>query len=166
MDAISGILSPYKGIIGFLASSCSIMERLAGILVCYNVYKTKITSSISTKIFVGNLTVSVLGLKFAALIHDSTTYYLYLASIFLQSIYIFIHWVYSDDRKTEIYSPLIYSSFTIGTCYGYAALEDPAKVEFRYGLMLTAFILTVLAIPLKNLVCCQKCYSLCTLYVQ
>ncbi|KAJ8946984.1 hypothetical protein NQ318_019065, partial [Aromia moschata] len=105
MEALSGILQPYKEIVGQIATTVTIGQFFSGVFVCKDIYKKGTTKGTPATPFVG-------------------------------------------DKYNEVFKPLGIGFVVISMFVGYALIEDPKNLEYRYGFLVTALMMTLIASPL------------------
>lgn len=71
--------------------------------------------------------------------------------IALSIVYLMIYFQYSP-RKLQAWAKMGLGGAFTAALVGYAHYEDPKLVEYRFGMMLTAFMFWLIASPLFNLV--------------
>lgn len=91
-------------------------------------------------------------LKYAQMLEDGPMLQVNTAAIVLNSIYTSIYFIYSCDRWNEVFKPMLYGASLIALMFGYVCWEDPGLVEWRYGFIVTALMLLVMAAPLLDIV--------------
>uniref|UniRef100_V5GUB9 Sugar transporter SWEET1 n=2 Tax=Anoplophora glabripennis TaxID=217634 RepID=V5GUB9_ANOGL len=58
------------------------------------------------------------------------------------------YYVYSPDKVRDVLKPLGIGATIVAVFLGYAQIEDPENLEFRYGLIVTVMMLLLLGSPL------------------
>lgn len=150
MEFLHDKLQPYKELVGSAASIVTIAQFFSGAFVCRDIYQQKSTRGIDSTPFIGGTCIGLLMLKYAALLQDPAMLQVNIAAMFLNIIYIGFFYVYAVDRKAELYKPASYATVFVAIILGYAELESPELLEFRYGLLVTVLMLALVGSPLKD----------------
>lgn len=95
----------------------------------------------------------ILVLKYALMLQDKAMFQVNLAAIILNSLYLLCYFIYSRNTWEEIYRPCLRGFGLIAALFTYMAWEDPSKVEYRYGLIVTILMLLLMGAPLREVVC-------------
>lgn len=75
-----------------------------------------------------------------------------MAAIILNLIYAVCYFIYCKDKWEEIYKPSLRGIGLIIALFTYIRWEDPDKLEFRYGLIVTILMLLLMGSPLMEIV--------------
>ncbi|ERL94201.1 hypothetical protein D910_11482 [Dendroctonus ponderosae] len=163
MEALSQSLQPYKELVGSVASYVTIAQFFSGAFVCKDIYKKGSTQGCSPMPFIGGVTIAILMLKYGLLVNDSAMITVNVAAIFLNSIYSLFFYKYAADKYEEVLKPVAYGVATLAVFLGYAQLENPENLEYRFGLVLTLLMLALIGAPLldvKNMIANQDASSI------
>lgn len=98
-------------------------------------------------------------LKHGYLINDPVMIQVNLVAIVLNAIYTCFYYKYATDKNKDILRPLGIGTAIVAVFIGYAQIESPDNLEFRYGLILTILMLLLLGAPLMDLVGIFNLYS-------
>ncbi|KAK9693617.1 Sugar efflux transporter for intercellular exchange [Popillia japonica] len=150
MESLSNSLQPYKETVGSVASIVTIGQFFSGAFICLDIYKKKRTDGISSMPFVGGTVIGILVLKYALMLQDKAMFQVNLAAIILNSLYLLCYFIYSRNTWEEIYRPCLRGFGLIAALFTYMAWEDPSKVEYRYGLIVTILMLLLMGAPLRE----------------
>lgn len=151
MEALSATLQPYKEPLGQVASIITIAQFFSGFFICKDIYGKKSTENISCTPFTGGIIIGVLMLYYAELLQDPAMLQVNVAAILLNAFYIIFYHIYSKNRWDEIYKSFFYGIALIIGAFSYTYVEDPEKIEYRYGLFVTVLMLLLLGAPLGNI---------------
>lgn len=95
----------------------------------------------------------ILVLKYALILQDKAMFQVNVAAILLNTIYTVCFGFYSTSRSEELYKQMLYSVGLLGAIFAYLSVEQPALIEFRFGLLVTILALVLLGSPLLEMVC-------------
>ncbi|XP_023029089.1 sugar transporter SWEET1 isoform X2 [Leptinotarsa decemlineata] len=151
MRGLSRILQPHKETVGQIASVVTIAQFFSGAFVCKDIYRKGTTQGTPSTPFIGGLVVGMLMLKHAILLNDPAMLQVNVAAIILNIIYTSFYYVYSSEKYQEILKPLAIGVGMVAIFFGYAEIEDPRNLEYRYGLIVTLLMLLLIASPLLDL---------------
>lgn len=73
-------------------------------------------------------------------------------ALVLHCIYLVFYAVYSQDILNEVLKPLGMGVLLLIGMFSYAFYEDPELVKWRYAFLTTVLMLTMLGVPLLELV--------------
>ncbi|KAJ8931702.1 hypothetical protein NQ314_015349 [Rhamnusium bicolor] len=161
MEALSKSLQPFKEIVGQTASIVTIGQFFSGAFVCKDIYKKKSTQGIPATPFIGGIVIGSLMLKHGILLNDAAMLQVNVAAIFLNIIYTVFYYIFSPNKYEDVLKPLGVGSVIVATFLGYAELEDPNNLEYRYGLIVTVLMLLLLGSPLldvKEIIAKKRCF--------
>ncbi|XP_057652117.1 sugar transporter SWEET1 [Diorhabda carinulata] len=150
MEKLSNTLQPYKNVVGQAASILTIAQFFSGTFICKEIYHKKSTAGIPAVPFIGGLTIGILMLKLALLMDDPAMLQVNIAAIILNTLYTAFYYFYSKDRYNEIWKPFSVAIGMMAVFLGYASIEDPAQIEFRYSLLVTVLMLMLVGSPLMD----------------
>ncbi|KAM3961765.1 sugar transporter SWEET1 [Aphomia sociella] len=150
MDALADILQPYKELVGTIAAIVTIGQMFSGSFICWDIYKQGNTRGISVTPFLGGLIMGVLNLKYGYILRDDTMIQVNLFGLALNIVYVLIFFHYTQE-KLNVWAKIGISGAISAALLGYAEIEDPKLVEYRLGLIITAFMFLLIASPLFGL---------------
>lgn len=153
MDLISDFLQPYKDIIGKVAGAVTFCHMLSGSLVLYGVYKKKSSTGTPLMPFLGGFVLTVLSYKLATILNDGAILWVNILGFVLNVAYISIYYLYTPKKALqEVWKQFGISGAFIAGVLAYAEFEDPAKIEFRFGMIITVLMFSLISAPLLGLV--------------
>lgn len=99
---------------------------------------------------------SVLLVKHAQLSSDTQMIYINVTAFILNCLYLIFYSLYSEDLTEAVIKPMSMGAVVLVAMFNYIKFEDPEYVKWRYGFITTSFMVTLLAVPLLDLVSLQK----------
>ncbi|CAH0556042.1 unnamed protein product [Brassicogethes aeneus] len=150
MERLSASLQPHKELVGSIASIVTILQFFTGAFLIKDIYKKQSTEGIPAIPFIGGIVIGSLTLKYAQILNDPAMLQVNVFAIILNSIYLMVYFAYSKDRVKEVWQPVSVGVAIAAVFLGYAAVESPANLEFRYGLAVTVLMLLLVASPLMD----------------
>lgn len=150
METLSNILQPYKNVVAQTASIVTIAQFFSGTFICKEIYQKKSTVGIPAIPFIGGITIGTLMLKLALIMDDAAMLQVNVAALILNTLYVAFYCLYSKDRYNEVWKPFSIAVGMMAVFLGYASIEDPAQVEFRYSLLVTVLMLLLIGAPLMD----------------
>ncbi|KAL1495069.1 hypothetical protein ABEB36_010546 [Hypothenemus hampei] len=150
MESIAQSLQPYKELVGEVASYVTIAQFFSGAFVCHDIHKKGSTKCFSPMPFIGGITIGILMLKYGLLLNDAAMIKVNIAAIFLNTLYSIFFYKYAEDKYEEVLKPVGYGIAVLAIFLGYAQLESPKNLEYRFGLILTILMLALLGAPLLD----------------
>ncbi|KRT82626.1 hypothetical protein AMK59_4817, partial [Oryctes borbonicus] len=151
MEEFSKSLQPYKELVGTVASVITIGQFFSGALICRDIYKKKSTDGISAMPFIGGTVIGILVLKYALMLQDKAMFQVNMAAITLNLMYIICYYTYCSNKWEEVYKPALRGIGLVSALSLYIRWEDPSKIEFRYGLIVTILMLLLMGSPLMEI---------------
>ncbi|XP_060531745.1 sugar transporter SWEET1 [Cylas formicarius] len=151
MEVLSQSLQPYKQVIGSVAMYVTIAQFLTGGAICWEIYNKKSSKGYSATPFIGGIAIGILMVKYGYLLSDQITINVNVVAILFNSIWAAIYYQYSENKWEEFGKPTSYAVALVAVFLGYAAVEDPKHLEFRYSFLTTILMLLLLGAPLTGL---------------
>ncbi|XP_076234020.1 sugar transporter SWEET1 [Calliopsis andreniformis] len=143
-------LADYKEIVGTCASISTMGQMLAGTLICKDIYQKGSSRGFDPMPFLGGVGMCILMLQYAWILRDVAMINVNLFGLFTNAAYMAIYYYYSPQVKETL--ALIGKVATFVMVFlTYAQVEDPEKIEFRFGLIVTVLLLLLIASPLVHL---------------
>lgn len=95
---------------------------------------------------------TILSLKLGTLMGDEAMIKVNVIGFAINVVFMLIfYWYASAPFKSKIWSKIgVAVTFTMG-CLAYANFEDPAKIEFRFGMLITVMLIVLVGMPLLSL---------------
>nr|CAH7718799.1 unnamed protein product [Callosobruchus chinensis] len=150
MSFIVDALEPYKDVVAQVASIVTIAHMFTGVLLCRDIYNKKSTQGTPAMPFIGGLAMGAMVLKHGMILNDAAMLQVNVVGILLNLAYLAVYYHYSGDRYNEVLKPLGIATAIVAVVIGYAAVESPDEVEFRYGMIVTILMLILLGSPLLD----------------
>lgn len=91
-------------------------------------------------------------LKYALILQDQVMLTVNVSAVSLNLIYCVFYFLYSTNKWVEFLKPLSIAMGFVAILWGYTEVEDPALVEFRYGVIVTVLMLFLMGNPLLGIV--------------
>ncbi|XP_004535018.1 sugar transporter SWEET1 [Ceratitis capitata] len=152
MDALGDLLAPYSELIAKVAGTITTLQFLSGVLLLNDIRKRGRSDGYPPDPFLGGVVLSILTLKMGTLMGDSATILVNIVGFAISVVFLSaFYWFASNDFKMKIWSKIgIAGAFTVA-CLTYAAYEDPHKIEFRFGMLITGILVFLVGSPLLSL---------------
>ncbi|CAG9095559.1 unnamed protein product [Plutella xylostella] len=150
MEALSTLLQPYKEIVGTVAGVVTVGQMFSGSFICLDVRRQGHTRGVSIMPFIGGFIMSVINLKYGFILRDDTMINVNFFGLALNMLYLMLYFHYSQE-KVRVWAQMGCGGAVSAAMIGYAQMEDPKLVEYRFGLIITAFMFYLIASPLFNL---------------
>lgn len=143
-------LEDYKEIVATCAMVSTMGQMLAGTLICKDIYQKASSRGADPMPFLGGAGMCLLMLRYAWILGDPAMINVNLFGLATNVAYMAVYYYYSpqtkDTRRLILKAIAFVSVFLI-----YAQLENPHKIEFRFGLITTVLLLLLIASPLVHL---------------
>ncbi|XP_036148518.1 uncharacterized protein LOC105838908 isoform X2 [Monomorium pharaonis] len=144
------VLEDYKEIVGLCAMYTTMAQMLSGTLICRNISMKGSSKGIDPMPFLGGTGLSILMLRYAWMLDDSNMINVNIFGLLTNVIYMIIYYHYAPNTKEVII--LIYKLIIFVVIFlVYAQIEHPANIEYRFGIVVTVFLLLLIAAPLVHL---------------
>lgn len=91
-------------------------------------------------------------MRYGLLLNDAAMLTVNTVAIILNITYIIFYYNYSENKQEEIFKPLSIGVAIAAVFLGYAHIESPQNIEYRYGLILTILMLMLIGSPLLDVV--------------
>ncbi|XP_071446567.1 sugar transporter SWEET1 [Hetaerina americana] len=152
----------YRDIVGTVASITTIGQFFSGIFICRDIARKGNTEDVPITPFLGGVVVGSLNLKYGYLLQDPAMIQVNIFAILLNIAYVFVYYLYTAS-KNEVTMQIIKAIGFVALLLGYAQVESPALIEFRFGVIVTILMMVLLASPLFSLGTVIKTKSTATL---
>ncbi|KAF7994351.1 hypothetical protein HCN44_003823 [Aphidius gifuensis] len=143
-------LADYKDVVGTTASVCTMAQMFSGMLVCRDIYKQGTAEGKDPIPFVGGIGMGMLMLVYALLMKDTAMISVNVFGLTISIFYVIFFFLYTPNKRELVKTFATVMAITIGFLT-YAWLEDPDKLEFRWGLLITVVLFLLIGAPLFNL---------------
>lgn len=90
-------------------------------------------------------------LEYAVMLNDPAMLTVNIAAIFLNTIYLLFYLFYCKT-KSDVFKALAIGAGLVAVLIGYARMENPELVEYRFGLIVTILMLVLIGSPLFEVV--------------
>uniref|UniRef100_A0A1B6GRM6 Sugar transporter SWEET1 n=1 Tax=Cuerna arida TaxID=1464854 RepID=A0A1B6GRM6_9HEMI len=144
------VLAEYKELVGTAAAVTTIGQFLSPIFICKKIVKNDSAKGMDPMPFIGGMAMSVLFLQYGIIINDPAMIPVNIFGFVLNVVYSICFYMYTTE-KTEFLSSLSKVSAVTAVLVGYALWEQQDLVEFRFGLIVTVLMLTLIGAPLFSL---------------
>lgn len=91
-------------------------------------------------------------LKYALILQDKAMFQVNMAAIVLNVMYLICYYIYCKYKWEDLYKPCLRGMGLIAAISMYLRWEDPSKLEYRYGLLVTVLMLLLMGSPLMEIV--------------
>ncbi|KAJ8920186.1 hypothetical protein NQ315_011847 [Exocentrus adspersus] len=150
LQALSDTLQPYKAIVGQVASIVTIGQFFSGAFICRDIYRRGDPGEVPATPFVGGIIIGSLMLQHGLLLNDPAMLQVNVFAILLNVLYTIFYYWYARDKYGDVLKPFAIGALILAVVLGYAQVEDPEVLPYRYGLLVTVLMLALLASPLLN----------------
>ncbi|XP_039961016.1 sugar transporter SWEET1 [Bactrocera tryoni] len=152
MEALSNILAPYSHALAKVAGTITTLQFLSGVILLNDIRKRGRSDGYPPEPFLGGVVLSILTLKMGTLMGDSATIKVNLLGLALSAVFLSVfYWYASSELRGKILSKIgIAAAFTVA-CLAYATIENPKKIEFRFGMLITGILVFLVGSPLLHL---------------
>ncbi|XP_031632133.1 sugar transporter SWEET1-like [Contarinia nasturtii] len=153
MESFAVLLEPYKDLISSSAAIVTYLHQLSGLAICNDIRKQKSTVGFSILPFLAGTVISVLVLRFGAILNDTTTVHVNLIGTALNLSYVCYYFWYTNNikDKTLAWAQIGYASAFVAAVFAYTYVENQKDLPFRYGLILTAVLFYFVGSPMLHL---------------
>ncbi|XP_067639994.1 sugar transporter SWEET1 [Eurosta solidaginis] len=152
MEALGDLLAPYSDSLAKFAGTITTFQFMSGIFLLNDIRKKGCSDEYPPEPFLGGIVLSVLTLKMGTLMNDSAMIQVNILGFAINVVFLTIfYWYASNEYKMKIWSKIgIAGAFTVA-CLAYATFEDPKKIEFRFGMLITGILVFLVGSPLLHL---------------
>ncbi|XP_013101100.1 sugar transporter SWEET1 [Stomoxys calcitrans] len=152
MEVLGDLLEPYSDEIAKFAGSITCLQFLSGVFLMNDIRKKGSSDAYPPDPFIGGVVLTILSLKLGTLMGDEAMIKVNVIGFAINVVFMVIfYWYASGPFKSKIWSKIgIASTFTMA-CLAYSNFEDPAKIEFRFGMLITAILVILVGMPLLSL---------------
>uniref|UniRef100_A0A2M4AG31 Sugar transporter SWEET n=1 Tax=Anopheles triannulatus TaxID=58253 RepID=A0A2M4AG31_9DIPT len=152
MESIAVALQPYKDTVGLTAAIVTVIQFFGGVLAISEIRRRGSTAGFSVLPFLGGTAFCLLNVQFGQMLRDDGMIRVNFIGLVLHLIYVCAFYLYTEGpRKTAVWGQIgLAGALTVGVL-SYVQYEDPKLVQFRFGVILTALLWTLVGMPLLGL---------------
>uniref|UniRef100_A0A182P876 Sugar transporter SWEET n=1 Tax=Anopheles epiroticus TaxID=199890 RepID=A0A182P876_9DIPT len=152
MESIAVALQPYKDTVGLTAAVVTVVQFFSGVLAVNEIRRQGNTKGFSALPFIGGTVFCLLNVQFGQMLRDDGMIRVNFIGLAVNLLYVCAFYLYTDGPlKTAVWGQIgLGGAFTVGVL-SYVQYEDPKLVEFRFGLLLTGLLWTLVGMPLLGL---------------
>lgn len=143
-------LEDYKEIVATSASVTTMAQMFAGVFICKDIYAKGTAQGFDPMPFIGGTGMGVLMLRYALILGDTAMINVNVFGILLNIGYFLFYYSYSSN-KTDTLALAGKIVVLVSVILGYAEIEDPNNLEYRYGIIITILLFILIASPLFGL---------------
>ncbi|XP_014468054.1 PREDICTED: sugar transporter SWEET1-like [Dinoponera quadriceps] len=143
-------LEEYKEIVGSCAMYITMLQMLAGIIICKNIYQQGTSKGVDPMPFLGGIGLCILMLRYAWILDDSAMINVNIFGVVTNTIYMAVYYYYASNTK-NVLNLIGKATVFIVIFLIYAQVEHPSNVEFRFGIVVTVLLFLLIAAPLIHL---------------
>lgn len=152
MEALGAILKPHAALIGQIASTVTFVQFLSPALMLNTIRQRGSSAGFPFMPFIGGFVLTILSLKFASVIEDDAMIKVNLLGFGLNVIYSCVFYFYTPPKdKNKLWAQIGLAGLLSAICVVYCEYEDPKKLEFRLGLIVTAWLIILVGSPFLSL---------------
>ncbi|XP_030380715.1 sugar transporter SWEET1 [Scaptodrosophila lebanonensis] len=152
MEALGDILAPYSDTIAKVAGTITCLQFLSGVVLMNDIRKKGSSDIYPVGPFLGGIVLTVLSLKVGQLMGDQAMIKVNIIGFAINVVFMVGFYYYaSNENKTKIWAKIGYVSLFLMACIAYSNYEDPKKVEFRLGMLITGILVWLVGSPLLHL---------------
>ncbi|XP_052848410.1 sugar transporter SWEET1 [Drosophila gunungcola] len=152
MEALGDLLAPHSELIAKVAGTITTLQFLSGVALMNDIRKKGSSDVYPVGPFLGGVVLTVLSLKLANIMNDAAMINTNLIGLVINFVFLvgFYYYASSGSRGT-IWKQVGCSSVFLLVVTAYANFEDPAKIEFRLGMLITGILVWLVGSPLLHL---------------
>ncbi|XP_033354239.1 sugar transporter SWEET1-like [Bombus vosnesenskii] len=143
-------LEDYKELVASCASICTMAQMSAGTLICKDIYQKGSSKGFDPMPFLGGIGMCILMLQYAWIVRDPAMINVNVFGLLTNTAYMAVYYYYSPHTKDTRALIGKVAAF-VAAFLAYAQVEDPEKLEFRFGLIVTGLFFLLIASPLLHI---------------
>ncbi|XP_017053347.1 sugar transporter SWEET1 [Drosophila ficusphila] len=152
MEALGDLLAPYSELIAKVAGTITTLQFLSGVVLMNDIRKKGSSDVYPVGPFLGGVVLTILSLKLANIMNDAAMINTNLIGLVINFVFLFGFYYYaSSGSRGNIWKQIGYSSVFLLVVIAYSNFEDPAKIEFRLGMLITGILVWLVGSPLLHL---------------
>lgn len=153
MESIAVALQPYKDTVGLTAAIVTVVQFFSGVLALNAIRRQGNTRGFSALPFLGGTVFCLLNIQFGQMLRDDGMIRVNFIGLALNLLYVCGFYLYTEGpAKTAVWGQIGLAGALTAGVLSYVQYEDPQLVEFRFGLILTGLLWTLVGMPLLGLV--------------
>ncbi|XP_071856291.1 sugar transporter SWEET1 [Bombus fervidus] len=143
-------LEDYKELVASCASICTMAQMSAGTLICKDIYQKGSSRGFDPMPFLGGIGMCILMLQYAWIVRDPAMINVNVFGLLTNTAYMAVYYYYSPHTKDTL-ALIGKAAVFVAVFLAYAQVEDPEKLEFRFGLIVTGLFFLLIASPLLHI---------------
>lgn len=144
------VLDDYKDIVSTCATITTTGHMLTGTIICKDIYKRGTSKDVDPMPFLGGIGMCILMLRYAWMLGDPAMININIFGLLTNTAYMAVYYYYSPHTKDTL--ALIGKAVVFVAIFlGYAEVEHPQNVQFRYGIIITVLFMLLCGSPLIHL---------------
>ncbi|XP_041772669.1 sugar transporter SWEET1-like [Anopheles merus] len=152
MESIAVALQPYKDTVGLTAAIVTVVQFFSGVLSLNAIRRQGNTRGFSALPFLGGTVFCLLNIQFGQMLRDDGMIRVNFIGLALNLLYVCGFYLYTEGpAKTAVWGQIGLAGALTAGVLSYVQYEDPQLVEFRFGLILTGLLWTLVGMPLLGL---------------
>lgn len=149
---LSSALLPHIDKIGAFAGIVTVGQFLSGGFLCNDIRKRGASTGFPLIPLLGGVVLCAISIVFGLMIRDEAIVKVNFIGFALSVIYCVIYYWYTPNAdKTKVWGQFGLGGALTAGLIAYSQYEDPALVEFRFGIILTVLLLGLVGSPLLDL---------------
>lgn len=153
LEPLSNFLSTYKEVVGAACGILTLLQFFSGGFVCNDIRKKGSSDGFPLIPLLGLVVLCGISIPFGFQINDDMTIKVNFIGFALGILYCLVYYHYTPNAgKSKVWGQFGIGGAMTTAIIAYSQLEDPKLVEFRFGMILTALLLIMIASPLFDLV--------------
>uniref|UniRef100_A0A182J313 Sugar transporter SWEET n=1 Tax=Anopheles atroparvus TaxID=41427 RepID=A0A182J313_ANOAO len=152
MESIAVALQPHRDTVGQTAAIVTVVQFFSGVLAVNDIRRRGSTDGCSVLPFLACTVFCLLNVQFGQMLRDDGMIRVNFIGLALHLLYVCAFYLYTPGpKKTAVWGQIgLAGAFTVGVL-SYVQYEDPQVVEFRFGVILTGILWTLVGMPLLGL---------------
>ncbi|XP_076184096.1 sugar transporter SWEET1 [Ptiloglossa arizonensis] len=143
-------LEDYKEVVETCASITTMGFMLSGTLICKDIYQKGSSKGFDLMPFLGGTGMCILMLQYASILRDPLMININVFGLFVNAVYMAVYYYFTPHTK-DTRALIGKVAVFVAIFLAYAQVENPKKVEYRFGIIVTVLQLLLIAFPLVHL---------------
>ncbi|XP_031828482.1 sugar transporter SWEET1 [Nomia melanderi] len=143
-------LEDYKELVATCASISTMGQMLSGTLICKDICKKGSSKGFDPMPFLGGIGMCILMLQYAFIVKDPAMINVNVFGLLTNTAYMAVYYYYSPHTKDTL-TLMGKVAAAVSVFLVYAQVEIPEKLEYRFGLIVTALFFLLIGSPLIHL---------------